>query len=194
MLAAKIVQCASANVLVNVRRDTREVQHSNLKRDFRAVGVEPAADVPSPPDFRVTADAREWAETAMANRREDFFRAIADNISSPEKAADALSILELGSGPGFLARYLLDATLRYTRPDALDKSQGRGSRPVRSRFGVGQRFVPLLVTSRTLHFYDLDSGADRHRPRDAFAAARRADKGVRGLIAASSGGSVHGSA
>src|SRR5262249_48425786 len=55
------------------------------------------------------ADAREWANTAMTKRpwREDFFVAICANISS--HAHDMPSILELGSGPGFLALHLLNA-------------------------------------------------------------------------------------
>ena len=71
--------------------------------------TDPADDVPNPIDLRTMADAREWADTAMTKRpwREEFFRAIGDEISGTRH--HKFSILELGSGPGFLARYLLTA-------------------------------------------------------------------------------------
>src|SRR5579862_4752303 len=60
-------------------------------------------DVPSPIDLRLMSDAMEWQATAMSKRpwRSEFFDAIARNV------ADAQLILELGSGPGFLAEHLL---------------------------------------------------------------------------------------
>lgn len=61
-------------------------------------------DVPSPIDLRVMSDARPWAETALAKRpvRPEFFDAFAREIGR-----DGLRVLELGSGPGFLAEHLL---------------------------------------------------------------------------------------
>jgi SAM-dependent methyltransferase len=63
-------------------------------------------DVPSPIDLRQMADARPWAETALARRpvRPEFFDAFAREIGR-----DGLRVLELGSGPGFLAEHLLRA-------------------------------------------------------------------------------------
>src|SRR5438067_11343931 len=63
-------------------------------------------DVPSPIDLRLMADARPWAETALAKRpvRPEFFDAFAREIGR-----DGVRVLELGSGPGFLARHLLEA-------------------------------------------------------------------------------------
>ncbi len=63
-------------------------------------------DIPSPIDLRLMADARPWAETALAKRpaRPEFFDAFARLIG-----LDGARVLELGSGPGFLADHLLRA-------------------------------------------------------------------------------------
>ena len=73
-------------------------------------------DVPSPIDLRQMADARPWAETALARRpvRPEIFDAFAREIGTgPQR------VLELGSGPGFLAEHLLRANpdLRYVALD-----------------------------------------------------------------------------
>jgi SAM-dependent methyltransferase len=67
-------------------------------------------DVPSPIDFRRMSDAREWAESAMVKRRcrEHFFARIGEEIARLEDGSPRL--LELGSGPGFLARHVLETT------------------------------------------------------------------------------------
>ena len=76
-------------------------------------------DVPSPIDFRTTQDAREWASAAMSRRpwRSEFFVAFTAAIKSacPPNAR----VLELGSGPGFLARHLLGElpSISYTALD-----------------------------------------------------------------------------
>jgi len=73
-------------------------------------------DVPSPIDLRLMADARPWAETALAKRpaRPEFFDAFAHLVGR-----DGARVLELGSGPGFLADHLLRAwpTLDYVALD-----------------------------------------------------------------------------
>jgi SAM-dependent methyltransferase len=73
-------------------------------------------DVPSPIDLRLMSDARPWAETALAKRpaRPEFFDAFAREIGR-----DGARVLELGSGPGFLADHLLRAWpgLAYTALD-----------------------------------------------------------------------------
>jgi ubiquinone/menaquinone biosynthesis C-methylase UbiE len=65
------------------------------------------SDVPSPIDLRQMRDAREWEETAMSKRpwRTEFFAAFTSVIQSA--GVKAPRILELGSGPGFLAAHLL---------------------------------------------------------------------------------------
>lgn len=64
------------------------------------------ADVPSPIDFRNEDDARAWAAKAMLRPfREDFFAAFTTQLQGLEKSR--LNVLELGSGPGFLAQFLL---------------------------------------------------------------------------------------
>jgi SAM-dependent methyltransferase len=65
-------------------------------------------DVPSPIDLRSEDDARAWEQTAMSKRpwRIEFFERIArrlDGLTSGQPR-----VLELGSGPGFLARYVLE--------------------------------------------------------------------------------------
>lgn len=64
-------------------------------------------DVPSPIDLSLMADAREWESTAMAKRpwRMEFFSKFASVIASAD--CPVHRILELGSGPGFLAEHLL---------------------------------------------------------------------------------------
>ena len=66
-------------------------------------------DVPSSIDFRSMIDARDWANTAMTKRpwRTEFFVRIAEALAG--LAGTQPSILELGSGPGFLAEHLLTA-------------------------------------------------------------------------------------
>jgi cyclopropane fatty-acyl-phospholipid synthase-like methyltransferase len=65
-------------------------------------------DVPSPIDLRKMDDARHWAETAMVKRpyREEFFQTIAQELGL--LYPHGLAVLELGSGPGFLALRILE--------------------------------------------------------------------------------------
>jgi SAM-dependent methyltransferase len=64
-------------------------------------------DVPSPIDLRLMRDAREWERTVMSRRpwRTEFFASISAEIAAAGPTVSR--ILELGSGPGFLAQYLL---------------------------------------------------------------------------------------
>jgi SAM-dependent methyltransferase len=66
-------------------------------------------DVTSPIDLRTMSDARAWAAAALKKRpaREDFFRCFVDELHRLGWAQP--SVLELGSGPGFLARHVLEA-------------------------------------------------------------------------------------
>ena len=122
-------------------------------------------DVPSPIDLRLMADARPWAETALARRpvRPEFFDAFAREIGR-----DGARVLELGSGPGFLAAHLLHAwpSLAYV---ALDFSPAMhqlaadrlGERAARVRFversfravdwadGLGE--FDVVVTHQAVH-------------------------------------------
>ncbi|MDO9316622.1 MAG: methyltransferase domain-containing protein [Gammaproteobacteria bacterium] len=64
------------------------------------------ADVPTPIDFLTMRDAQEWESKAMLRPyREDFFAVFADELKAIDKPA--IRILELGSGPGFLAHHVL---------------------------------------------------------------------------------------
>ena len=75
-------------------------------------------DVVSPIDLRTMADAREWAATAMDKRpwREEFFQCFVAQLCGLRPAP---SVLELGSGPGFLAGRILEAVpdIQYTMLD-----------------------------------------------------------------------------
>jgi SAM-dependent methyltransferase len=64
-------------------------------------------EVPSPIDLRLAQDAREWEQSAMAKRpwRVEFFERFAREIKST--SPEVKVVLELGSGPGFLAEHLL---------------------------------------------------------------------------------------
>lgn len=76
-------------------------------------------DVPSPIDLRLISDAREWEATALSKRpsRTEFFAKFAAAIGSA--AVPVHHVLELGSGPGFLAEHLLRAlpSIAYTALD-----------------------------------------------------------------------------
>jgi SAM-dependent methyltransferase len=66
-------------------------------------------DVPSPIDLRQMQDARVWADEAMRKRpvRREFFACFAQVLG--ELASGSRRVLELGSGPGFLASHLLES-------------------------------------------------------------------------------------
>lgn len=68
------------------------------------------ADVPSPIDLRRMEDAVQWADSAMSKRpwRTEFFSAFATIIGN-QSLGSTCRVLELGSGPGFLAEQLLRA-------------------------------------------------------------------------------------
>lgn len=65
-------------------------------------------DVPSPIDLRRMEDAVQWADSAMSKRpwRVEFFSAFSTIIGN-QSFGSACRVLELGSGPGFLAEHLL---------------------------------------------------------------------------------------
>ena len=68
------------------------------------------ADVPSPVDLRRLEGARKWADEVMVKRpwRVEFFEVFASVIQELA-AGKPVRVLELGSGPGFLAEHLLKA-------------------------------------------------------------------------------------
>jgi SAM-dependent methyltransferase len=77
-------------------------------------------NVPSPIDLRRKDHAHEWAELAMSRRpwRAEFFDAFAAAVVSG-RSGQACRVIELGSGPGFLAERLLDSNpdLAYVAVD-----------------------------------------------------------------------------
>lgn len=100
-------------------------------------------DVPSPIDLRDPSDAREWADTALQKRpwRTEFFEAFARQIQAV--SPPVRTVLELGSGPGFLAAHLLQAlpAVAYT---ALDFS-GAMHALAQDRLGTGAGRVAFMV-------------------------------------------------
>ena len=66
-------------------------------------------DIASPIDLRLMSDAREWESMAMSKRpcRTEFFSEFATAIRTATVPVGR--VLELGSGPGFLAEHLLSA-------------------------------------------------------------------------------------
>ncbi|MEY4560896.1 MAG: hypothetical protein RLZZ618_173 [Pseudomonadota bacterium] len=64
-------------------------------------------DVASPIDLRDPADALDWEQTAMVKRpwRADFFVRFSEALGGVSPPVQR--VLELGSGPGFLAEHLL---------------------------------------------------------------------------------------
>lgn len=76
-------------------------------------------DVSSPIDLRNYEDALEWQETANIKRpwRKDFFDYSVELMKT--NRSDPCHILELGSGPGFLAQHLLSQLdhIEYTAFD-----------------------------------------------------------------------------
>ena len=76
-------------------------------------------DVPSPIDLRNMSDARRWADAAMLVRpaRHNVFDRIVQELR--DLRSQPLSVLELGSGPGFLAERIIVnlTTFAYTALD-----------------------------------------------------------------------------
>lgn len=64
-------------------------------------------DIPSPIDWHTMHEAQAWAASAMQKRpwRAEFFNAFVTELGSLHR--NELTILELGSGPGFLAEQIL---------------------------------------------------------------------------------------
>jgi ubiquinone/menaquinone biosynthesis C-methylase UbiE len=100
-------------------------------------------DVPSPIDLRLLSDASEWEATAMEKRpwRTEFFAKFADVLAGIEPKATR--VLELGSGPGFLASAVLSqvSDLRLT---LLDFSEAMHAL-ARQRLGETTDRVEFLV-------------------------------------------------
>lgn len=93
-------------------------------------------DVPSPIDLCDPRDARAWERTAHARPgRAEIFEAFVRELRA--LGDDALAVLDLGSGPGFLAAHLLDAipNLRVTLLDFSAPMHGLAQARLRSHLG-----------------------------------------------------------
>src|SRR3954447_11589781 len=89
------------------RGDGRRSTSIPGRRSRSSVDDSRAGDVPSPIDFHAMAEAEAWAATAMVKRpwREAVFQRFVTELETQ----GARTVLELGSGPGFLARRILEA-------------------------------------------------------------------------------------
>src|SRR5688572_33026267 len=103
-------------------------------------------DVPSPIDFGRVEDAQAWADEANLKRpwRTHFFAAIVHELV--RLGIPSASVLELGSGPGFLAERVLEAlpAVTYTLLDSSAAMQELAR--VRVGHGVGVQFVAADFT------------------------------------------------
>ena len=126
-------------------------------------------DVPITVDFRQPEHAQEWTASAMSLRpwRAEFFAAFAELIARGG-ASRTSRVLELGSGPGFLAEQLLASNDRLSYV-ALDFSptmhtlarQRLGALAARAEFverslrdadwGVGLGQFDFVVTHQAVH-------------------------------------------
>ncbi len=125
-------------------------------------------DFPSPIDLRLMPDARDWEATALSKRpwRTEFFAGFASGIAAARNPVKR--VLELGSGPGFLAEHLL-SSLPAVSYVALDFSPAMhelaatrlGSLASRVQFVVrsfrestwpdGLGFFECVVTNQAVH-------------------------------------------
>ena len=103
------------------------------------------SDVLSPIDLRSLSDASEWEATAMEKRpwRTEFFARFADELAHMKPAA--ARVLELGSGPGFLASIVLSQVFDL-RMTLLDFSEAMHAL-ARQRLGAMIDRVEFLVGS-----------------------------------------------
>jgi len=105
--------------------------------------IEPP-DVPSPIDLRDSRDAREWERTAQDRPgRTEIFAAFGRELLALGKID--LRVLELGSGPGFLAAYLL-GVLPTAQLTLLDFSAAMHDL-ARERIGTALSHVRLIERS-----------------------------------------------
>jgi hypothetical protein len=102
-------------------------------------------DVPSPIDVRPMSDASDWEATALEKRpwRTKFFAKFADELANMEPSV--ARVLELGSGPGFLASKVLSeiSDLRMTLLDFSESMHALAGR----RLGLMIDRVEFLVRS-----------------------------------------------
>lgn len=116
-------------------------------------------EVPTPIDFRLMRDCVEWESKAMTRPfRVDFFDAITNELRKLNVAQ--LSILELGSGPGFLALYILER-LPEVKISLLDFSPAmhelarKRLAPYRDRVGFVERNFKEVDWAEGLGTYDV---------------------------------------
>jgi len=101
-------------------------------------------DVVSPIDLRLLEEATEWESTAMEKRpwRVEFFDTFVSRIG---QNSENPKVLELGSGPGFLAAHILDR-LPNVQMHLLDFSEAMHTL-ARARLGPNASAVKFIVRS-----------------------------------------------
>jgi SAM-dependent methyltransferase len=105
-------------------------------------------EIPPKVDFRNPAVARKWTDEAASKRpaRDQFFQLFANQLAS--LGQQDISVLELGSGPGFLAERILQA-MPHAEYTALDFSPAMHdlARERLGKFSGGVRFVEANFTA-----------------------------------------------
>lgn len=119
-----------------------------------------AEDVPSPINLQDMKTARGWAAAAMSKRpwRTEFFAAFAALIAH-SSADHPCRVLELGSGPGFLAEHLLrsHASINYVALDfsaAMHELAAERLGTLASRVQFVERSFREPVWTQTLGIFD----------------------------------------
>jgi ubiquinone/menaquinone biosynthesis C-methylase UbiE len=114
---------------------------SSSGRHLAVMRLDVPMDVPSPTDFSRVEEAQGWADAANVERpwRADFFAAIVHELVGLR--VPSASVLELGSGPGFLAERVLQELpdVTYTLLDSSAAMQELAH--VRVGQVIGVRFV-----------------------------------------------------
>jgi SAM-dependent methyltransferase len=111
-------------------------------------------DVPISVDYRIAEKAEKWSTTALGGRpwRVEIFSVFSAILQS-ERAGRKARILELGSGPGFLAKQVLDAVdVDYV---ALDFS---APMHVLARQHLGELATQVVFVERSLRDLDWHAG------------------------------------
>lgn len=125
-------------------------------------------DVPSPVDLRTMDHAREWEAAALLRRpsRPQFFDLMASDIQALQPPA--ARVLDLGSGPGFLAQHLLSRLpqIRMTLVDFsaamhaltrcrlggdVERVEFRDADFSRAEWTVGLQDFDAVVTQQAVH-------------------------------------------
>ena len=113
------------------------------------------SDVPSPIDLCDPVDARAWASTAQARPgRLDMFQRFLSELKALDR--ENATVLELGSGPGFLASFLLEG-LPHLKLTLLDVSAAMHDL---ARARLGSQADAIIFVEASFKITDWASGLE----------------------------------